>query len=123
MSTAARAVDAAGWPVRLAEDTASGPLSMSSAWASSSSGTRRATVPWVSPRSQPSEGWEWKIRVRPPGQKARASARASSETSSARPSSTPAWAMSTGGGMARDRPLAASRVATPRAENALAPIP
>ena len=51
------AVAAASWPVLFALETASGPYSVSNFRANSSSGTRTATVPRVSPRSQLSDGY------------------------------------------------------------------
>ena len=114
---------AACCPVRFALETARGPVARSSSRVSSSPGTRRATVPRVSPRSQFREGWERTIRVSAPGQKRSARARPVSGTVSARASSTPGSAMSTGGGMVRERPLAASSWETAPGENASAAIP
>ena len=110
-------------PVRFAELTAMGPTRSSTARDTRSSGTRSATVPWVSPRSQPSVGCAQHTMVSAPGQKASASARASAETWSARASMTSGRAMSTGGGISRVLPLAPSRACTPAAEKASQPMP
>ena len=123
ISRACSAVRAAGIPVRFADETAMGPTRSSTARVTASSGTRRATVPWVSPRSHPSEGRAQHTMVRAPGQNARARARASSEISSARASMTSGRAMSTGGGISRVRPLAPSSPCTPEAEKASHPMP
>ena len=55
-STASCAVVAAGRPERLALETASGPVRRSRSRATSSSGSRTATVPSASPRSQARDG-------------------------------------------------------------------
>ncbi|MCY1241141.1 hypothetical protein D9M72_540280 [compost metagenome] len=109
--------------MRFAEDTASGPVSVSRSCATSSAGIRNATVPLVSPRSQSSDGCAWKIMVRPPGQNASASLRASAGTSVASPSRALRRGIRTGGGIFRLRPLDASNKVTACGENASAPIP
>ena len=82
-AAASAAVSAAGSPVRLALDTASGPVSLSSSRAIALSGMRTATVPFVSPRSHVSVGRAGTTMVSPPGQNAETSARTSSGTDSA----------------------------------------
>ena len=116
-------VSAAGSPWVFALDTASGPVSPSSASASGSSGIRSATVPQVSPRSQSSMGCAWQITVSGPGQNCDTSAMIRSSVPLTRASSV-SWPWTrTGGGMSRPRPLAASSAPTARALKASAAIP
>ena len=61
-------------------DVASGPTSRSSSIATGCSGIRTMTVPLVLPRSQASEGAWCTTRLKPPGQNARTSSRASDVT-------------------------------------------
>ena len=123
MSWASEAVIAAVMPVRLALDTASGPVSSRSSSARLFAGIRTATVPWVSPRSHDSDGCDGRTIVRPPGQNASTSRSTGSGTSatSARRVATPAT--STGGGDWRPRPFASSSPCTARALNASAATP
>jgi hypothetical protein len=112
MASASWAVMAAGCPVRLALDTASGPVSVRISRTTRLEGMRTATVPFVSPRSQFSDDRAGRMTVRPPGQKASTSERTSSGTASASASSVGIPGMSTGGGDWRPRPFAARSRAT-----------
>ena len=108
LDRASEAVCAASWPVRLAEETANGPVRVRSSRAIWSAGILRATVPLVSPRSQSNDGCACRISVSPPGQKASASSRASADISVASPSRALTRGISTGGGICRLRPLEAN---------------
>ncbi|CAI7667856.1 unnamed protein product, partial [Penicillium discolor] len=96
--SASSAEIAAALPVRLALDTASGPVSASSSRTTRPSGMRTATVPLVSPRSHTSEGCAGRTIVRPPGQKASTRRWTGSGTSSARAVSVSFVPTRTGGG-------------------------
>ena len=120
---AVAASSADGSPVRLADETASGPVSLSSSRAMVLAGIRSATVPRVSPRSQFSDGCAVRMTVRPPGQNASTSARTSSGTSAARASRVGMPGISTGGGEVRSRPLASSSFCTAAGSNASAAMP
>ncbi|ALD12437.1 hypothetical protein AES38_05390 [Clavibacter capsici] len=122
-SAASWAVAAAGWPVLLAEETASGPVSARSSSAKELAGMRSATVPRVSPRSQTRDGCATRITVRPPGQNSSTRRRTTSGTKSARASSVDRPGMSTGGGASRPRPLASSSRCTASGLNASAAMP
>ncbi|OUD82503.1 hypothetical protein CMMCAS02_06220 [Clavibacter michiganensis subsp. michiganensis] len=122
-STASWAVAAAGCPVLLADETASGPVSARSSSAKEFAGMRSATVPRVSPRSQTREGCATRITVRPPGQNSSARRRTTSGTKSARASSVDCPGMSTGGGASRPRPFASSRRCTASGLKASAAMP
>ena len=74
----------------------------------SSCGMRSATVPLVSPRSHISDDWALKTSVSGPGQNSRIRSRAQAGTSVASPSTVRTLGTSTGGGISRPRPLAAS---------------
>ena len=123
MASAASASVAAGSPLLFALLTAKGPVRESSSIATSWSGIRTATVPRVSPRSHWSDGCCRHTRVSGPGHSASISARAYDGTPTASASSVVAAETSTGGGMSRPRPLAASRRFTASGENASAPTP
>ena len=123
IAAASAAVRAAGRPVRLADDTASGPVSESSSSAIVSCGMRSATVPLVSPRSQTSDGEAGSTTVRPPGQNAFTSASTSSGTRSASAARVGMPGTSTGGGDWRPRPFASSRRWTAAGLNASAATP
>ncbi len=114
---------AGGSPVRLALLTASGPVSASTARATGCSGMRTATVPRVSPRSQASDGAARTMSVSPPGQNVSTRLRMLGVTSSAKPSSPRQEPTSTGTGMSRPRPFAASNLSTAGGEKASAAMP
>ena len=114
---------AAGLPLMFADDTASGPVRLSSSRVFSWSGTRSATVPLVSPRSHISDVCARQITVSAPGQNASHSARAASLTEVASASSVSTAEISTGGGMSRPRPFASSSRWTASGLNASAAMP
>ena len=114
---------AAGWPVRFALDTASGPVCFSTSSAIECSGIRSATVPLVSPRSHSSVGLARKTRVSAPGQNSSIRSCPNAPRSSTSAAAARAVPTSTGGGMLRPRPLAASMVVTAEGMNASAPMP
>ena len=111
-SIASCAVVAAGRPERLALETASGPVRRSRSRATSSSGSRTATVPSASPRSQARDGACSSTRVSPPGQNACASWCATGGRFTTSPASVEASPISTGTGIVRPRFLAASSPVT-----------
>src|SRR6185437_10473482 len=103
--------------------TASGPVSLSSSSASSCSGIRTATVPLVSPRSQIRLRLARITRVRPPGQNSSMRSLPNAFRSSTSAVAARTVPTSTGGGIWRSRPLAASRLVTAGGENASAASP
>ena len=108
-STASCAVVAAGRPERLALETASGPVRRSRSRATSSSGSRTATVPSASPRSQARDG-ACSTHQGEPARPERLGqvVRRPAAGSTTRPASVEASPISTGTGMSRPRFLAAS---------------
>ena len=87
------------------------------------SGIRTATVPPVSPRSHTSEGACRQTTVSGPGQNASTRSRDLLGHEAARPSRVRGLPTSTGTGMSRPRPFAASSERTPDEENASQPRP
>src|SRR5664280_2620558 len=114
---------AAGSPLMLALDTASGPVARRMARATSWSGTRTPMLPLVSPRSIRRLSCAVRMRVSGPGQYLFARSRAAAGTSFVYASSTSASPMRTGGGMSRPRFLASSSPWTACGENGSAAIP
>src|SRR5215472_8367935 len=122
-SLACSAVVAATAPVRFALLTAIGPVSLSRSSATASSGIRIATVPLVSPRSQLSDLVARQTIVSPPGQNSPMSFWPSCPMSSTRAFAARTEPTSTGGGISRPRPLAASSRRTASGLKASAPTP
>jgi hypothetical protein len=81
------------------------------------------TVPYASPRSHCSDGACRTTRLSAPGQNAWMSSLAASGTEYTRPSMVCHDPTSTGTGMSRPRPLAASSAATAVPSKASAPMP
>src|SRR5215475_2854854 len=122
-SLACSAIVAATAPVRFALLTAIGPVSRSRSSATASSGIRMATVPMVSPRSQLSDLVARQTMVSAPGQNSLMSFWTSCPRSSTRAVAARTEPTSTGGGISRPRPLAASSLRTAAGLKASAPIP
>src|SRR6266568_2195247 len=121
--SASSALVAGDWPCRLALDTASGPVCLSTSRVTACSGIRRATVPLVSPRSHSSVGLARNTRVSAPGQNSSIRSCPNAPRSSTRAAAARAVPTSTGGGMPLPRPLAASMVVTAEGVNASTPMP
>ena len=118
-----RSWSAARRPARLALVTAIGPVLRSSSIATGCSGMRTATVPPASPRSH-ARRLVRTTRVSAPGQNASTRSRAALADRMARPSTCRGLPTSTGTGMSRPRPLAASsRGDRRRAEGVGSPMP
>ncbi len=114
---------AAGRPCLFAEETAIGPVSLSTSSATGCIGIRTATVPVLSPRSQFRLGACATTMVRAPGQNASIRSRASCGNVSTRPSRVRREPISTGGGTLRPRPFASSSALTAYGVKASAPMP